>query len=190
MGRIEMSPGIYMSPLPVCLVTSGTADAPDVCTVAWTGVACSKPPRVYISLMPSRLTHQKIDENGEFVINLVSRSLVRAADFCGVRSGRDVDKFKEAHLTPVSSLAVAPPTIDESPLSIECRVFNRLELGSHDMFLADVVAATAREELFDESGKLRYGRADLASYSHGDYVELGRSLGGFGFSVRKSGNRH
>ena len=189
MSRREMKPGIYLSPLPAVLVSCGDESAPNLCTVAWTGVICSNPPRVYISLMKSRYSHSLISESGEFVINLVSKDLVRAADYCGVKSGRDTDKFSDCGITPCRSLHVSCPSLLESPLSIECRVFEVKELGSHDMFMADVVGVTADESLFNDQDKLMYGRADLAAYSHGSYIELGKKLGDFGFSVEKKSTK-
>ncbi len=185
MARREMKPGIYVSPLPVVLVSSGTKERPNACAVAWTGVICSDPPRVYISLQKSRYSHEIISGTGEFVINLVSEEIARAADFCGVRSGRDMDKFRQTGLTPVPSLHVGCPSVKESPITIECRVFDVVELGSHDMFMADVVGVTVEESLFNDKNKIRYGRADLVAYSHGSYVNLGKRLGDFGFSVEK-----
>lgn len=189
MDRIEMKPGIYMSPLPAVMVTCGSAEHPNICTVAWTGVICSDPPRLYISLMKRRYSHSLISDSGEFVINLVSKDLVRAADYCGVRSGRDTDKFADCGITPCQSLHVSCPSLSESPLSIECRVFEVKELGSHDMFMADVVGVTADPDLFNDQNKLMYGRADLAAYSHGSYIELGKKLGDFGFSVEKKSTK-
>ena len=189
MPRREMKPGIYMSPLPVALVSSGTAEEPNACAVAWTGVICSNPPKMYISLTKSRFSHEIISRTREFVINLVSRDIVRATDMCGVKSGRDMNKFEACGITAIPSLHVKCPSVAEAPMSIECRVFDIIELGSHDMFLADVVGVTADEDLFNDQNRLMYGRADLVSYSHGSYVELGKKIGDFGFSVEKKSTR-
>ena len=189
MSRREMKPGIYMSPLPVALVSSGSCEDPNACAVAWTGVICSNPPRMYISLTKSRYSHEIISKTRDFVINMVSTDIIRATDTCGVKSGRDMNKFAECGLTVVPSLHVKSPSVAEAPMSIECRVFDVIELGSHDMFLADVVGITADESLFNDQDKLMYGRADLVAYSHGTYVELGKKVGDFGYSVEKKSTR-
>ena len=142
-------------------------------------------PRAYISVRPERFSYGLIKESGEFVINLTTAALARATDFCGVRSGREVDKFAHLGLTPLPAREVSCPLIGESPVNIECRVFDVIPLGVHDMFLADMVAVHVEEELVDESGKLRLDKAHLAAYAHGDYFALGKKVGSFGFSVRK-----
>ena len=189
MSRREMKPGIYMSPLPVALVSSGSCEDPNACAVAWTGVICSNPPRMYISLTKSRYSHEIISKTREFVINMVSTDIIRATDTCGVKSGRDMNKFAECGLTAVPSLHVKSPSVADAPMAIECRVVDVIELGSHDMFLADVVGITADESLFNDQDKLMYGRADLVAYSHGTYVELGKKVGDFGYSVEKKSTR-
>ena len=175
-----------LSPLPAVLVTScAEGERPNVATVAWCGITCTHPPRVYISLRPSRYSHEIISKTGEFVINLVPSSMVRAADSCGVYTGRKVDKFKRFSLTPEPSHQVGAPSIAQSPMSLECKVYSVLPQGTHDMFLADVVAVGVEESLLDEKGGLHLDRARLAAYSHGEYFELGKKLGSFGFSVKK-----
>lgn len=180
-------PGNMVYPAPAVLVSVGNkAGEKNIFTVAWTGNVCTNPPMVYISVRPERYSYGFIKENGEFVINLTCENIVKAADYCGVRSGRNVDKWKECGLTPVgaSELSYAP-VIDESPVNIECRVNREIELGSHTMFVADVLCVDAAEAYMDKSGAFRLDRAGLIAYSHGDYMSLGEKLGSFGYSVRK-----
>lgn len=174
-----------MAPLPPALITCGTMDNPNVMTAAWTGIINTRPPKTYVSIRPERYSYGLIKETGELVINLTTESLVRTADFCGVRSGRDLNKFEKCGITPIPSTAVSAPTLAESPLSIECKVFEVMELGSHHMFLLDVVAVTADERLMDKNGRLCLEKSGLAAYAHGEYFALGKKLGDFGFSVRK-----
>lgn len=186
MAKIEWKGGAMLSPLPAVLVTScAEGERPNVATVAWCGITCTHPPRVYISLRPSRYSHEIISKTGEFVINLVPSSMVRTADSCGVYTGRKVDKFKRFSLTAEPSHKVGAPSIAQSPMSLECKVYSVLPQGTHDMFLADVVAVGVEESLLDEKGGLHLDRARLAAYSHGEYFELGKKLGSFGFSVKK-----
>lgn len=185
MGRIKFQGGALMAPVPPALITCGTLERPNVMTAAWTGIINTKPPKTYVSIRPERYSHELIAQSGELVINLTTAALVRTADFCGVRSGRDLDKFEKCGITAVPSTEVSAPTLADSPLSIECRVFDVKSLGSHDMFLLDVVAVTVREELLDEKGKLHLEKCGLAAYAHGDYFALGKKIGDFGFSVRK-----
>ena len=174
-------------PLPAVLVSCGAnVEEYNLFTVAWTGTVCTNPPMCYISVRPERHSYEIIKRTGEFVINLTTASLARATDWCGVRSGRDYDKFSEMGLTPMQAAVVAAPIVAESPVSIECRVKQILPLGSHDMFLAEVVNVLVSEEYIDpESGKFDLQRADLLAYSHGEYFRLGEVLGHFGWSVRK-----
>lgn len=177
--------GALLSPVPAVMVSCGTLEKPNVLTVAWCGTVCTNPPKTYISLRPERYSYPIIKERGCFVINLTTASLVRAADFCGVRSGRDVDKFEAMNLHAAPALELDDtPTIAESPVSIECRVTDIIKLGTHDMFLADIVSVDVADELIVD-GALRLDRAGLAAYSHGEYFALGKKLGDFGFSVRK-----
>lgn len=184
--------GNMLNPLPAVLVTCGTFEKPEdaaragVLTVAWTGTACSDPPMTYVSVRPERWSHAMIRDTGEFVINLVDRKLVRACDLCGVLSGRDGSKFEKAGITPVKASKVAAPILDESPVSLECKVTQVLSLGTHDMFLGEVVAVDVAKELLDEKGRFRLEAADLITYLHGQYFSLGEELGRFGFSVKKS----
>lgn len=174
-----------LAPVPPTLVSCGTMEQPNVLTVAWAGVINTQPPRVGISIRPERHSYGLIKESGEFVINLPTVPLLRAVDWCGVRSGRDYDKFREMGLTAAAASAVSAPLVEESPLNLECKVFQVIPLGSHDLFLADVAAIQVDESLVDSTGKLRLDKANLLAYAHGQYFSLGDVLGTFGYSVRK-----
>ncbi len=189
--RENWRPGTMIYPVPAVLVSCGaTAAEYNMLTVAWTGTICSEPAMCYISVRPERHSYEIIKRTGEFVINLTTAALARATDWCGVRSGRDYDKFAEMGLTPVESAKVSAPTIAESPVAIECRVKDIIPLGTHDMFLAEVVNVSVDETLIDkQSGKLDLERAQLLAYCHGEYFGLGNSLGHFGWSVRKRPKR-
>ncbi len=189
MSKLTWKPGALLSPVPPALVTCGTLERPNLFTVAWTGTVNTNPAMTYISVRPQRFSYSLIRESGEFVINLTTQQLVPAADFCGVRSGRDLDKFAACGLTTQAASEVGAPLLAESPLSIECRVRQVLELGSHHMFLADVVAVDVEESLVDSQGGLHLERAGLAAFAHGAYFALGKPLGTFGFSVRKKPKR-
>ena len=180
-------PGTMIYPLPAVLVSVGaTEDEYNLFTVAWTGTVCTNPPMCYISVRPERHSYEILKRTGEFVINLTTARLDRATDWCGVRSGRDYDKFKEMGLTPVAAAVVKAPVVEESPVAIECKVRQVIPLGSHDMFLADVVNVLVDEEYIDaERGKLDLQRAELITYSHGEYFRLGDVIDHFGWSVRK-----
>ena len=179
-------PGTVLYPLPAVLVSCGASpEEYNLLTVAWTGTVCSDPPMCSISVRPERHSYGIIRRTGEFVINLPTESLVRAVDWCGVKSGRDVDKFSAMHLTPSPAAKVGTVLVEESPVNLECKVTQVIPLGSHDLFLAEVVAVDVDERLLDESGKLCLNKANLIVYSHGDYLALGRKLGSFGYSVRK-----
>ena len=153
--------------------------------MAWTGTICSDPPMVSISVRPQRYSYEMIRETGEFVINLTTRDLAFATDYCGVKRGRDVDKFKEMKLTPMPAEKISAPLIKESPVNIECKVTQTIPLGTHDMFLAEVVAVHADEAYMDEKGKFSFTKAQPLVYSHGTYFTLGKEIGTFGYSVRK-----
>ncbi len=174
-----------LGPLPPVMVTCGTMENANIITIAWTGIVNTIPPKTYISVRPTRHSYDIIKESGEFVINLTTADLVRAADTCGVYTGRKVDKFARCSLTKEPSAFVSCPLIGESPLTLACRVTDIIPLGSHDMFLADIVGVEVDPAFIDENGKLRLDRAELAAYAHGEYYALGRSLGTFGFSVKK-----
>ena len=185
-------PGTMIYPLPAVLISCGESDEEyNLFTVAWTGTVCTNPPMCYISVRPERHSYEIIKRTGEFVINLTTASLARATDWCGVRSGRDYDKFAEMGLTAEAAAVVKAPIVAESPVSIECRVKQIVPLGSHDMFIADVVNVLVDEEYINpETGKLELERADVIAYSHGEYFHLGKAIGHFGWSVRKKKKTH
>ncbi|MBQ8434258.1 MAG: flavin reductase family protein [Clostridia bacterium] len=185
MSKIQFKPSTMLGPLPAVMVSCGDMQNSNIITIAWVGIACSQPTRVYISVRPERYSHHIIKESGEYVINLTSERLLAACDYCGIRSGRDVDKFAEMKLTKQAGSVVSAPMIAESPISLECKVFDVISLGSHDMFLADVVAVHADESIVDESGKIDFALAHLVNYQHGDYYRCGRQLGRFGFAAQR-----
>lgn len=173
-------------PLPVVMVSVADKEGkPNIITIAWTGTVCSNPPMVSISVRPERYSYDVIKETGEFVINLTTKDLTYATDYCGVKSGCDVDKFKEMGLTALPGKEVKAPLIAESPVNIECKVTQVIPLGSHDMFLAEVVAVHVDEKYIDEKGKFHLEKAEPIAYSHGDYLATGELLGTFGYSVKK-----
>lgn len=180
-------PGTMIYPLPAVLVSCGSVEGEhNLFTVAWTGTVCTNPPMCYISVRPERHSYDIIKRTGEFVINLTTASLARATDWCGVRSGRDYDKFTEMGLTLEPAAVVQAPVVGESPISIECKVQQIIELGSHDMFLADVVNVLVDDKYINpDSGRLELERAEPIVYSHGEYFQLGEVIGHFGWSVRK-----
>ena len=185
MAKIQWKGSALLAPVPPVLVTTGTLENPNICTVAWCGILSTNPPKTYISLRSSRLSYSMAKKSGEFVINLPTSALVRAIDRCGVKSGREENKFETCKITPVKSSMVAAPTLAESPLSIECRIEQIIPMGSHDMLLASIIAVNAEESLIDAKGKLCLSKAGLACYAHGEYFALGKKIGSFGFSVRK-----
>lgn len=186
MGKELWKPGNMLYPLPVVMVSLADKDGrPNIITLAWVGTVCTNPPMVSISVRPERYSYPILKETGEFVINLTTKELAFATDYCGVKSGRDVDKFKEMNLTPIPASEVKAPMIAESPVNIECKVRQVLPLGSHDMFLADVVAVHADEKYMDENHKFHLEKADPIIYSHGSYFGCGELLGTFGYSVKK-----
>lgn len=178
--------GNMVYPLPAVLISCQREDEkPNLFTVAWTGTICTNPAMVYISVRPERYSYSIIEESKEFVINLSTEQIVKAVDYCGVRSGRDVDKFKETGLTAVPAQRVKAPLIDESPVNIECRLKEIVKLGSHDMFIAEVLGVNVDQKYLNEKGKFELGKANLVAYSHGEYYGLGDLIGTFGYSVRK-----
>ncbi len=183
--KIVWPGSVLEAPLPAVLVTCGTMDKPNVLSIGWTGVVCTDPPLVYVSIRPKRYSYGLIKGTGELVINLTTADMARAVDRCGVYTGAKMDKFADSHLTPVPASQVGCPLIEESPLSLECRVKSVTPLGTHDMFLCEVVAVDADEALVDENGKLCMNRANLLTYAHGEYFAVGKSLGTFGFAVKK-----
>lgn len=186
MSRQSWRAGNMLYPLPAVMVSCvRPGEKPNIITVAWAGTTCSSPAMVSISVRPDRYSYDIIRETGEFVINLTTERLAHAADYCGVRSGRDVDKFKEMNLTPRQSVHVAAPFIEESPVNIECRTKQILELGSHHMFVAEVLGVNVDECYLDKNGKFNLNEAGLMVYSHGEYFGLGKKLGKFGYSVQR-----
>lgn len=186
MGKIEWKPGNMLYPLPVVMVTVADEEGQDnIITVAWAGTVCTNPPMVSISVRPERYSYAILRDTKEFVINLTTEKLVRATDYCGVKSGREVDKFKETGLTREKASHVGAPMIQESPVCIECRVREIQELGSHSIFVADVLAVHVDEKYMDEKGKFDLALSNPIVYSHGEYYGLGKKLGTFGYSIRK-----
>ena len=186
MAKQKWKAGNMVYPLPVVMISCGNEERPNIVTVAWTGTICTNPPMTYISLRPSRYSYDLIAESGYFVINLTTRDLTYATDFCGVRSGRDVDKFKEMKLTANYDNEGKVPMIEESPVNIVCKVREIKPLGSHDLFIADVLEVYVDDAFMDEKGKFHLNDTDLVAYSHGTYLTLGDTLGTFGYSVMKS----
>lgn len=190
MSKQEWKGGALLAPLPAVLITSAReGERPNAATVAWCGMISTHPPALYISLRPSRHSYGIIKDTGEFCVNLIPTGLVRAADTCGVLTGRKVDKFELCGLTPERCFKISAPAIAQSPLTLECKVREIVPQGSHDMFIADIVAAGVDEALIDESGALQLSRAGLSAFAHGEYYELGRVIGTFGYSVKKKKRR-
>lgn len=186
MGKQVWKPGNMLYPVPAVMVSCGRPqEKPNIITVAWAGTVCTNPPMLSVSVRPERYSYDIIKDTGEFVVNLVTKDLVRATDYCGVRSGRDVDKYRETGLTPLASRNVSCPGIAESPVNIECKVREILPLGSHHMFLSEVVSVTVEESYLNKKGKFELNKSGLVTYSHGSYFLLGQELGSFGYSVRK-----
>ena len=180
-------PGNMIYPVPAVMVSVATPDGKDnILTIAWTGTICTNPAMAYISVRPERYSYQFLKESGEFVINLTNEELAWATDYCGVKSGRDVDKFAACKLTKAAASHVNAPMIAECPVNIECRVKEIREYGSHHMFAAEVLAVHADEKYMDENGRFDLGRANMLAYSHGEYYALGKKLGTFGWSVKKT----
>lgn len=185
-AKINFKPGNMLYPLPVVMVSmQGRDGKKNIITIAWAGTVCTNPPMVSISIRPERYSYDIIRETGEFVINLTTRELAKATDYCGVRSGRDVDKFNDMHLTAMEGQVVKAPLIAESPVNIECKVVRVEELGSHHMFVAQVVAVTVDDAYMNDRGGFELAKADPLVYSHGAYYLLDKKVGTFGYSVRK-----
>lgn len=186
MGKQHWKPGNMLNPVPAVMVSVTDKEGKsNIITVAWAGTVCTNPPMVSISVRPSRYSYQILEETGEFVINLTNESLVKACDYCGVVSGRDVDKFAKTGLTPIPMEHVHAMGIDESPVNMECKITEKRELGSHTMFIAEVVGVTVDDRYMDETGKFHINESGLVMYSHGEYFTLGKKLGKFGYSVKK-----
>ncbi|MEF9918956.1 MAG: flavin reductase family protein [Eubacterium sp.] len=185
MTKQQWKGGTLLAPVPAVMVSCGSMEASNIITIAWTGIINSVPPKTYIAVRPERYSYGIICENKEFVINLTTADLTPVADFCGVRSGENLDKFEMMNLTKEMASQVGCPMIAESPVNLECRVYDRIPLGSHDMFLADILAVNVDDRYLDDKGKLHLDKANLITYSHGEYFELGKKLGSFGYTVRK-----
>lgn len=185
MTKITWKAGTMLSPLPPALITSGTIKKPNVMTAAWTGIICSEPALTYISLRPSRYTHELVKKNKEFVINLPTVKIANAVDTVGVKSGRDVNKFALCGLTAEPASQIKTPQIAECPVSLECKVLEVRSFGTHDMFLAEIVAVNVDEQYVNKEGALDLEKANLLAYAHGFYYALGKKIGKFGFSVEK-----
>ena len=184
--KADWKPGTLLAPVPVVMVSmADAAGRANILTVAWTGIVSSEPVQVYISVRPERYSYHILKETGEFVINLTTGAMARATDFCGVRSGRDMDKLAAAKLAVEPASKLSAPVIAQSPLALECKVREIIPLGSHDMFLAKVVGVTIDNQYMDDRGKFNLNASGLTAYSHGEYFELGKKLGSFGYSVRK-----
>lgn len=186
MKREIWKPGNMLYPVPAVMVSvADRAGNTNIITVAWTGTICSDPAMLYVSIRPERYSYHMIQETGQFVVNLTTKDLAKAADYCGVRSGKDVDKWKEMNLTPGKAQKVCAPIIEESPVNIECQVTEVRELGTHHMFLAEVVAVDVDPSYLNEKGKFELNSTGLVAYSHGEYLETGKGIGTFGYSVKK-----
>lgn len=185
MAKLKWRGGALLAPMPAVLVSCGSAEKPNLITVAWTGITNTVPPKTYISVRPGRYSYPLIRESGEFVINLPTAELVRAVDHCGMYTGKKVDKFAKNKLTPEPSSEVSVPAVAECPISLECRVTDVIPLGSHDMFLADILCVNVDEALLDKNGRLDIARAGLFAFAHGEYFALGKRIGKFGFSAVK-----
>ena len=191
MSKVTWKPGTFLYPIPAVMVSCGTMEKSNIITVAWTGIINTNPAMVYISVRPTRYSYNLIKEQGEFVINLTTKNLVRETDWCGVKTGEKVDKFKEMNLHKEKANFVKCPMIKESPVSVECKVREIKELGSHTMFIAEVLAINSDEKYIDSKGAFDISKCDLISYANGGYYETGKKLGKFGFSVenKKKGKK-
>lgn len=184
MAKVQLKGSVMMGPLPAVMASVGTMENSNVITIAWTGVLCSNPPRVYVSVRPERHSYQMLKETREFVINLAGKDLTAAVDYCGFKSGREVDKFAEMGFDKEAASVVACPMIKQSPINLECKVFDVVNLGSHDVFMADVVAVHVDESIMVD-GKVDFAKANLINYQHGEYYANGKHLGRFGFSIQR-----
>jgi flavin reductase (DIM6/NTAB) family NADH-FMN oxidoreductase RutF len=189
MSKVMWKPGTFLYPIPAVMVSCGTMENSNIITVAWTGIINTDPAMVYISVRPTRHSYQIIKESKEFVINLTTRELAYATDWCGVKTGAKVDKFKEMKLTKEKANFLKCPMIKESPVSVECKVKEIKELGSHHMFIAEVVAINADEKYIDKNGAFDISRCNLITYANGKYYDLGKKIGRFGYSVQKKQKR-
>ena len=189
MGKITWKGGTFVYPLPAVMVSCGDMKNSNIITVVWTGIINTNPAMCYISVRPERFSHELIKKNGEFVINLTTKELARATDWCGVKSGKDFDKFKEMGLTKEKATIVKSPMIAESPISVECKVDKIVPLGSHDMITAKIVAINVSDKFVNEKGAFDISKCDLMAYANGGYYPLGKKIGQFGFSVMKKSTK-
>lgn len=185
MTKITWKAGTMLSPVPPALISCGTVENPNVMTAAWTGIICTEPTLVYVSIRPSRFSNEIIRKSGEFVINIPTVKLAKAVDWCGVKSGRNVDKFKQMGLTALKCEKISAPQIEEAPISLECKVKNITSFGTHDMFLAEVLAVNVEDKYIGEKNELNLDKVQLLAYAHGFYYALGKKIGKFGWSVEK-----
>lgn len=185
MAKVTWKPGTLMAPVPPALISCAHGGKDNLITIAWTGIINSEPAKTYISVRPSRYSYDLIKESGEFCINMPSSHIVRSIDFCGVKSGREIDKFAACKLTREKASVASCPMVAESPVSIECKVTEIVPLGTHDMFIADIVAVNIDERYIDERGKFHPEKCAFAAYAHGQYFALGKKIGSFGYSVKK-----
>ena len=185
MAKRTLKGGALVCPLPPTMVSCGDMENSNIITIGWTGILNTIPPKTYISVRPTRHSYEIIKKKGEFVINLTPSNLVKEADYCGIYTGKKVNKFEKCKLTKVKGTVVDAPMIEECPVSIECKVTDIIPLGSHDMFMADIVAVNVDEALFDKDDKMRLDKVNLVAYAHGEYYELGKKIGKFGFSTNK-----
>lgn len=185
MAKVTWKAGTFLYPLPAVMISCGTMEKSNIITVAWTGIINTNPAMVYISVRPSRYSYDLIKKQGEFVINLTTKELAKATDWCGVKTGAKVDKFKEMKLHKEKAKFVKCPMIKESPVSVECKVKEIKDLGSHHMFIAEVLAINSDEKYIDEKGAFDISKCNLIAYSNGNYYQMGKKIGKFGFSVQK-----
>ena len=185
MARKSFKAGALTAPLPPVMVTVGDMECSNIITIGWTGILSTIPPRTYISVRPQRHSYKMLKDKGEFVINLTTASQAKTVDYVGIYTGAKVDKFKECGLTKIASKEVSAPTIAECPFSLECRVIEVIPMGTHDVFIADIVSVSADDSIIDEAGKIRFDNADLMAYAHGEYFAIGKKIGKFGFSAAK-----
>ena len=190
MSKVVWKGGALSAPLPPVMVTCSDGERDNIITIAWTGIVNTVPPKTYISVRPSRFSYEMIKKSGEFAINLTPTALIKSADYCGIYTGAKVDKFEKCGFHKTAASQIGAPLIEECPLALECRVTDIIPLGSHHMFLADIVAVDVDESLLDKDGKLHLERAGLAAFAHGEYFALGGKVGNFGFSVKKKKKNH
>ncbi len=191
MSKIVWRGGALLAPVPPVMVSCGTMEKANIITIAWSGILNTIPPKTYISVRPNRFSYDIIKETREFAINLTSAKDIKSADFCGMYTGKKVDKFKRCNFDKQEASQISCPIIAQAPISLECKVTDIVPMGSHDMFIADIVAVNVDEDLLDKNGKLCIEKANLAAFAHGEYFELGKKIGSFGFSaVKKKNNSH